>query len=220
MGTECQVTEWQVERVQSGLRSNWTECQVTECQVDKVPSMIEFQVDWVPSMTVFQLDHLPSVTECEVWLRAKWVFSFYPIFVQSFRWSLLYGSKPNFKVPKTTFFWGACLSKSGCDTQSLSHAVTQSGFWQILYLLGGLDKSRSVSDCMQSYAKSRKVMQNHAKSCKIRQSHAKSFKVMEVNQIYPYPIPCLNRFCASMDCMQSCLRSSSPWRIMAAKWPT
>ena len=38
VGTECQVTECQVDRVPSGPNAKWTKCQVTECQVDQVPS--------------------------------------------------------------------------------------------------------------------------------------------------------------------------------------
>ena len=75
----------------------WTVCQVTECQVDWVPSWSEpsAKCDWVPSGLSAKL----KLTECKVWLSAKWVFSYYPIFGQSVWWNLL----------KKMLFHEACL---------------------------------------------------------------------------------------------------------------
>ena len=79
---------------------------------------------------------------------------------------------------RTNFFRGASLSRSRCDTQS----VSQSGFWQILC-------HAKLCKVIQSYAKSCKVMhspekaclvmQSHPKSCKVLQSHVNSCKVMK-----------------------------------------
>ena len=81
--------------------------------------------------------------------------------------------------PTLIVFRGACLSRSGCDTQSVSQSPSLIFDKSYVYCEHeGFDESHGVSDGMQRHAKLYKVMQSHAKSCKVMKSHAKVCKVM------------------------------------------
>ena len=96
-------------------------------------------------------------------------------------------------VLSQSIFRGACLSRSECDTQSVSQSASQSVrdltnpmFTVNLEVLMNLGVFQMVCKAMQSHAKPCKAMQSHAKSCliyanlcKVMQSHVKSCKDMQ-----------------------------------------
>ena len=71
-----------------------------------------------------------------------------------------------------TFFRGASLSRSGCDTQSVSQSASQSV--RVLtnpMFIVNLEVLMDIGVCKDN-------MQSHGKPYKVIQSHAKVFKVM------------------------------------------